>query len=235
MTNDFTSNSRSGNRAKRKKTNIVLNGLIIVVLLLIIFVAYNIFATGNDNASQKNDTTKTEQKATEQKDTEQKETEEVTSNGDDNVTDSAAEEDEQSEETSTQENSETPDDATVPEDADKSQEVVTEGDGTNNVVRVTENPSWQPVGTSQTGEHTAVYDQSSVDWQEMLNAISYATGLDKGNMTVYWLGRDKSTTNGSFSTVASKDNQQKYNVYLQWVDGQGWKPTKVEELTEIDQ
>lgn len=235
MTNDFTSNSRSGNRAKRKKTNIVLNGLIIVVLLLIIFVAYNIFATGNDNASPKNDTTKTEQKATEQKDTEQKETEEVTSNGDDNVTDSAAEEDEQSEETSTQENSETPDDATVPEDADKSQEVVTEGDGTNNVVRVTENPSWQPVGTSQTGEHTAVYDQSSVDWQEMLNAISYATGLDKGNMTVYWLGRDKSTTNGSFSTVASKDNQQKYNVYLQWVDGQGWKPTKVEELTEIDQ
>lgn len=235
MTNDFTSNSRSGNRAKRKKTNIVLNGLIIVVLLLIIFVAYNIFATGNDNASPKNDTTKTEQKATEQKDTEQKETEEVTSNGDDNVTDSAAEEDEQSEETSTQENSETPEDATVPEDADKSQEVVTEGDGTNNVVRVTENPSWQPVGTSQTGEHTAVYDQSSVDWQEMLNAISYATGLDKGNMTVYWLGRDKSTTNGSFSTVASKDNQQKYNVYLQWVDGQGWKPTKVEELTEIDQ
>jgi cytoskeletal protein RodZ len=230
LTNDFTSNSRSGNRAKRKKTNIVLNGLIIVVLLLIIFVAYNIFATGNDNALQKNDTTKTEQKATEQKDTE-----EVTSNGDDNVTDSAAEEDEQSEETSTQENSETPDDATVPEDADKSQEVVTEGDGTNNVVRVTENPSWQPVGTSQTGEHTAVYDQSSVDWQEMLNAISYATGLDKGNMTVYWLGRDKSTTNGSFSTVASKDNQQKYNVYLQWVDGQGWKPTKVEELTEIDQ
>ncbi|MFP5113696.1 YrrS family protein [Bacillaceae bacterium C204] len=235
MTNDFTSNSRSGNRAKRKKTNIVLNGLIIVVLLLIIFVAYNIFATGNDNASQKNDTTKTEQKATEQKDTEQKETDEVTSNGDDNVTDSAAEEDAQSEETSTQENSETPEDATVPEDADKSQEVVTEGDGTNNVVRVTENPSWQPVGTSQTGEHTAVYDQSSVDWQEMLNAISYATGLDKGNMTVYWLGRDKSTTNGSFSTVASKDNQHKYNVYLQWVDGQGWKPTKVEELAEIDQ
>lgn len=234
MANDFNSNSRSGYRAKRKKTNIVLNGLIIVVLLLIIFVAYNIFATGNDNASPKKDTTKTEQKATEQKDTEQKETEEVTSNGDENVTDSAADEDELSEETSTPENSETPDDSTVPEDADKSQEVVTEGDGNDNVVRVTENPSWQPVGTSQTGEHTAVYDQSSVDWQEMLNAISYATGLDKGNMTVYWLGRDKSTTNGSFSTVASKDNQQKYNVYLQWVDGQGWKPTKVEELTEID-
>jgi Domain of unknown function (DUF1510) len=52
-------------------------------------------------------------------------------------------------------------------------------------------------------------------------------------MTVYWLGRDRSTTNGSIGTVASKDNQQKYKVYLQWVDGQGWKPTKVEELAEI--
>jgi hypothetical protein len=100
---------------------------------------------------------------------------------------------------------------------------------------VTENPSWKPVGTSQSGEHTAVYDKGSADWQEMLNAISYATGLDQGNMTVYWLGRDKSTPNGSFSTVASKDNKQKYNVYIQWVDGQGWKPTKVEDISKNGQ
>ncbi|MEH7305862.1 YrrS family protein [Neobacillus drentensis] len=225
--------SRSGYRAKRKKTNIVLNSLIIVVLLLIIFVAYNIFATGNDNASPKKETTKTEQKET--KETEQKKTEEVTSTEDDSVTDAAAEDDQQSEETAATEDSKTTDEASVPEEADKSQEVVTEGTGNGNVTKVTENPSWQPVGTTQAGEHTAVYDQSSVDWQEMLNAISYATGLDQGNMTVYWLGRDRSTTNGSFATVASKDKQQKYNVYIQWVDGQGWKPTKVEDLAEINQ
>ena len=202
------------------------------MLLLIIFVAYNIFATGNDNekALPKKESQTTEQKETEQtENNEQKEADE-----DDNVTD-PAEEEETSEETATSEDSTTSEDATTPEEADESEAVVTEGDGSSNVKTATENPAWQPVGTSQTGgDHTPVYDQSSVDWQEMLNAISYATGLEKSNMTVYWLGRDRSTTNGSFGTVASKDNQQKYNVYLQWVDGQGWKPTKVEELAEID-
>jgi cytoskeletal protein RodZ len=232
LTNDLNSNSRSGYRSKRKKTNIVLNSLIIVVLLLIIFVAYNIFATGNDNASPKKESTKTEQK--ENKD-EQKESDTVTTNDDDSVTDPAAEEEELSEDAATPEDSSTSEETTTPDEADESQAVVTEGDGNSNVIKATENPAWQPVGTSQTGEHTPVYDESSADWQEMLNAISYATGLDKGNMTVYWLGRDRSTTNGSFGTVASKDKQQKFNVYLQWVDGQGWKPTKVEELAELNQ
>jgi cytoskeletal protein RodZ len=232
LNNDLNSNSRSGYRAKRKKTNIVLNGLIIVVLLLIIFVAYNIFASGNDNASPKKDSIKTEQK--ENKD-DQKDSKTVTKEDEKSLTDTAAEEDLSGDDATTSEDSATSEDTTTPEDADQSQAVVTEGDGNSNVIKATENPAWQPVGTSQTGEHTPVYDQSSVDWQEMLNAISYATGLDKGNMTVYWLGRDKSTTNGSFSTVASKDKQQKFNVYLQWVDGQGWKPTKVEELAEIEQ
>lgn len=235
MTTDLNSNSRSGNRAKRKKTNIVLNSLIIVVLLLIIFVAYNIFATGNDNASPNKETTKTEQKETGNKDTEQKETEKVTSNEDNSATDTATDEETLSEDSSTPETPATTEDAASPETPDDTQAVVTEGDGNTNVIKATENPAWQPVGTSQAGEHTVVYDKSSVDWQEMLNAISYATGLDKSNMTVYWLGRDKSTTDGSFGTVASKDKQQKFNVYLQWVDGQGWKPTKVEELAEIGQ
>jgi len=228
LTNNINSKSRSGYRAKRKKTNIVLNSLIVVVLLLIIFVAYNIFATGNDNASPKKETTKTEQKESAQKDTEKTKSEDVTSTEDD--TDTTAQEDELSEETSTTEESATTEDSSATEEADQSQEVVTEGDGGSE----TENSSWEPVGTTQTGEHIANYDKSSADWQEMLNAISYATGLDQSNMTVYWLGRDKSTTNGSFSTVASKDNKQKYNVYLQWVDGQGWKPTKVEDLSGND-
>lgn len=233
LTNDLNSNSRSGYRTKRKKTNIVLNSLIIVVLLLIIFVAYNIFATGNDKAAPKKETTKTEQKETANKEnTDQKEAEEATTAaGDENTTDTTVGEEEPSEDVTAPEDETSSEEATTPDAADKSQEVVTEG-GSSNAVKTIENPAWQPVGTSQTGEHTPVYDQSSVDWQEMLNAISYATGLDKSNMTVYWLGRDKSTTNGSFSTVTSKDKQQKYNVYIQWVDGQGWKPTKVEELAK---
>lgn len=64
----------------------------------------------------------------------------------------------------------------------------------------------------------------------MLKAISYATGLDQNNLTVWFLGRDNSTANGSIGTVSAKNSKQKYRVYIKWVDGKGWEPTKVEEL-----
>jgi cytoskeletal protein RodZ len=219
LSNDFNADSRSGNRAKRKKTNLVLNSLIVLIMALIIFVAFTIFASGdNDKATSPKESPKTEEKQTvakEQKDT--KKVEEVKKN--DGSSDDTTKEDQQSKEDST------------PEKADESQAVISEGGSTSNVIKSTENPAWKAVGTTQTGAHTPVY--SGVDWDEMLNAITYATGLEQSNMTVYWLGRDKSAPNASIGTVSSKDKQQKFNVYIQWVDGEGWKPTKVEELVEI--
>jgi cytoskeletal protein RodZ len=220
MNNDFQSGSRSTYRAKRKKTNIILNSLIAIVLALILFVAYTIFLSGDDKAAPEKEETKT---------TENQSSEKV--DKDTEKSDAAKETEEESD---TEENPvEESEEASASEQEDDSQAIITEGDGSSNVVRTIENPAWKPVGTVQTGEHTPVYDSSSVDWQEMLKAISYATGLEESNMTLYWLGRDKTTGTGSFSTVASKDKQQKYNVYLEWVDGEGWRPTKVEELAAI--
>ncbi|WP_396954598.1 YrrS family protein [Neobacillus sp.] len=219
MSNDFNSSSRSGYRAKRKKTNLFLNGLIVIVLLLIIFVAYNIFASGSDEtAAPKKQDPKTEQKkSVHKKDQDKKKNEDVKK--DDNSSNAANSEHQSSEEAST------------PQKADDSQAVESTGGSSSNVLKTIENPSWKPVGTTQTGDHTPVYN--GVDWNEMLNAISYATGLDQGNMSVFWLGSDKSTTNAAIGTVYSKDKQQKYKVYIKWVDGQGWMPTKVEELAEL--
>lgn len=209
-------NSRSGYRAKRKKTNIVLNSLIGIVLLLIIVVAYNIFASGNDNAAApKKETPKTVQK---QKNVKEKKEEKVSTEEEKKSEDVANNDEGQSEDT------------TAPDQADESQAVVSEGGSSSDVSKSVENPSWKPVGTTQSGEHTPDYNSSSADWQEMLSAISYATGIDQSKMTVYWLGRDKSTQNASIGTVQSKDTKQKYRVYIKWVDGQGWVPTKVEEL-----
>jgi cytoskeletal protein RodZ len=220
MSNDFQSSSRSSYRAKRKKTNVILNSLIAIVLALIFFVAYTIFLSGDDNAAPEKEDTKTSANQSTEK--EDKDTEK---------SDGAQETEEESDtEKPPVEDSE---EASAPEQADDSQAIITEGDGSSNVLRTIENPAWKAVGTVQSGEHTPVYDSSSVDWQEMIKAISYATGLEESNMTLYWLGRDKTTGTGSFSTVASKDKQQKYNVYLEWVDGEGWRPTKVEELAAI--
>jgi cytoskeletal protein RodZ len=230
LSNDFNSNSRSGYRAKRKKTNLVLNGLIIIVLLLIIFVAYTIFSSGNDKAATKKDhpITKTVKKSqSKNKDSEDTAKSQPSS---DNTSDNNS-----SDQASDQNNSDNQqsDEASTTPESDQTQAVVTNGGSSSNVVKTIENPAWKPVGTSQSGAHTPTYDTQSVDWQEMLNAISYATGLDQGNMIVNFLGRDKSTTNASIGTVSSKDKQQKYKVYIKWVDGQGWQPTRVEELSSI--
>ncbi|MBO0959408.1 YrrS family protein [Neobacillus sp. MM2021_6] len=211
MSNDFNSKSRSGYRAKRKKTNLVLNSLIIIVLLLIIFVAYTIFLSGGDEkAAPKQQDPKMEQKDTTHKaDTEKKKDEVVQK--DDSSSKNDSEEEQESEE------------ASVPESTDDSQAVVSE-DGTT-----IENPAWKPVGTTQTGDHTPVY--SGVDWDEMLSAISYATGVDTSNMTVIWLGKDPAKANASVGTISAKDTKEKFKVFIEWVDGQGWKPTKVINVT----
>lgn len=214
---DFNSSSRSGNRAKRKKTNIVLNSLIVIILLLIVFVAYTIFSSGSDKAASKKENPIATEKATQKKDKDK----------------NAVVKKEQSSKDSSKEEEKPSGEATTPEKADESQAVVTEGDSSSNVQKSIENPAWKSVGTSQTGPHTPTYETDSVDWQEMLNAISYATGLEQSNMIVQFLGRDRTAENASVGTVYSKDKQQKYKVYIKWVDGQGWQPTRVEELSKI--
>jgi hypothetical protein len=225
LNNDVNPRSRAGHRAKRKKTNIILNGLIGLVLILIIIVGYSIFASpGSDKASsKKNDNPISAEKSPQKK-------------GKDNK--KASKEVKQADQSSAsaQQNGDSTTTTTGQDDssqADTSKAVVSNGGSSPNVVKTIENPAWKPVGTTQSGPHTPVYDQSSTDWQEMLNAISYATGLDQSNMIVYFLGRDKSTANASVGTVYSKDKQQKYKVYIKWVDGQGWQPTKVEELSSL--
>ncbi|MFF3021086.1 DUF1510 family protein [Gottfriedia sp. NPDC057948] len=82
---------------------------------------------------------------------------------------------------------------------------------------------------AQTGaKHVTSYDRNSQDWQAMLQTISSAVGTEPSNMTVWFLGSDKSNPGGSVGTVSAKTKgSQKYRVYLVW-DGSGYKATKVE-------
>lgn len=218
MNNDYNKSSRYDKRAKRKKTNIILNSLIGVVLLLIIVVSVIIFSGGNNN--DVNNATENEQ--ADKNKVEQKDDQAEDANAKDEANENADEENAPESKDTEEENKENVEDEAI----------VTEGGSDSNVVRTIENPAWEPVGTTQTGEHpSAVYDSSSADWDEMLNAITYATGLDKSSMTVYFLGNNG--VNRSVGTVFSPGKEQIYRVYIEWVDGQGWKPTKVEELSSI--
>ncbi len=219
MQDDFQQ-SRFNQRSKRRKTNLILNGLIGIVLVLIIVVSGVIFLGNDDKATTEKELEQSVEASNEANEGEES-SKEVTersdseTNEEDSSTDSSSSKEESSEEDSSNENEEA---------------VVTEGGADSNVVRTIVNPNWEPIGTSQTGEHTNVY--SGVDWDEMVSAIEYATGLSEDNMTIKFLGNDGH--NKSKGTVFSKDRTQIYRVSIEWVDGEGWKPTLVEELASIE-
>lgn len=224
--NIFMSNERSRyqRRTKKKKTNVILNSLIGVVLLLIIIVSASIFLGDNDEETPEQDVKASESQdktAEEEEETEVVEEETVEEEAE-NAPESESETEEQA--------SATPD-STEEEDADEtdSEPVVTEGGTDSNVIKTIVNPSWKPIGTVQTGEHYNQYD--GVDWDEMVESIAYATGIPKDSMTVHFLGNNGH--NKSVGTVYTKGKTEIYRVYIEWVDGQGWKPSKVEELSAI--
>ncbi|WP_026583782.1 YrrS family protein [Bacillus sp. J33] len=222
--------SRLGKREKRKKTNIILNSLIALVILLIIVVSGRIFLGGNNDdelraeeqTASENAVREKDNKSDSQPDDQEKENEEEAEK-DKEEAEKEKEAEEKEKEAKEQE---------AEEETEENEEVVTEGGSSPDVEKTIENPSWKPVGTSQSGEHTAVYDQNAVDWKEMLQAISYATGVDQNNMTVWFLGNNG--PNKSVGTISTKDQSEKYRVYIDWVDGQGWKPVKVEVLNKIN-
>ncbi len=102
-----------------------------------------------------------------------------------------------------------------------------------NVKEVITDSSWKPVGTEQTGGHVYSASSTSLDWKEKLKALSYATGIPEDNMTVWFLEHG-ATTDEAIGTVSAKNSDTTYRVYLTWVDGKGWKPTKMYELIEND-
>lgn len=197
MNNDINGGARSGYRAKRKKTNLILNSLIVIVLLLIAAVAYSIFFSGSDQAAPQK-SAKPAAKSTQ---------------GDSSAVKTQVKK---------QEKQVNKQDKQTDHQGDSSADQLQTVDGQEISKADT---------TVQTGPHTPNYDSNSADWQEMLAAISKATGVEQSNMTVWFLGSDKGTPNGSVGTISAKDTKQKYRVYLQWVDGKGWTPSQVEQVS----
>ncbi|RID85223.1 DUF1510 family protein [Peribacillus asahii] len=212
--------SRLDRHDKKRKINKFYNIAITIVSLLIVIVAITIF-TNNDvepvSKEQEKTTPKEEVKESksepESKDKEKDETEEA-------VTEEEAEEAE--EESESEE-----------EQADGVKLEQIEGSGDANVLNTYTSEDWQPVGTEQTGPHTTSFEKGSKDWNEMTKAIAYGAGLDEGSMRLWWLKNGGSPTT-AIGTVSEGDNPQAYRVYIEWVDGAGWKPVKVEELKEND-
>ncbi|WP_019415530.1 YrrS family protein [Paenisporosarcina sp. TG20] len=218
--------SRSNRPNKQNSTNKILNVLIAVVVVLIVITAGFIFL-GNDDpelADNKNNTKDTESTVSN--------AEEGSKKTDDPETDT------QNEETVIGSEEVVPEEETT---EGNEEETTTTTGGTvtstpTNDPLVAErivNTAWKPIGTSQTGEHTSVYQEGHLDWSEKLQALAYTTGLSESNMIV-WRIENGGGPQKSVGIVSSNDKEEKYRVYLAWVDGEGWKPEKLETLKTLD-
>lgn len=219
--------SRRQQMKKKKKANLLINSLIGIVGILIIITLVNLLSNNDEVAEESTpvDQENPVAESTEDEGQQEVESQDLTSS-EVNETD----EDTNSEETVT--NEESSEEDTTTEEPSTTGEVVTEPSTDPIVDEAFTNSSWQPIGTSQSGAHASSYDPNSVDWAEKVKALSYASGLSEDNMYIKFLGNGGSPQK-SVGTITSKDESEKYRVYLEWVDGQGWKPTKVEVLNQL--
>lgn len=220
--------SRLDQRNHKRKKNNILNILIGIVILLIIIVTVNIVTGDNDEDSANTSKTKSEQveESTEnesENEEKEKESEEVVGSSTESA-DSSSSTEETTTETEENENTETED--------NEDSTVTTEPSNDSNVESVVIDSGWQPIGTEQSGEHVSSYTSSSVDWDEKVKALAYGANLDPSNMYVKYLGNGGSPQK-SIGTVTSKDGSEIYRISLEWVDGEGWKPTKKEILKAL--
>jgi len=231
----FTSRSNRPNKPNR--TNKILNALIGLVVVMIVITAGIIFL-GNDDSEKADSNNDTED--TQSSDEESETAEESVASKEE--TEVGSEEIASDDESSQGTEEEAIEEEVIEDEA--IEEETTEDPTTGGTVTSTPsndpliserivNTSWKPVGTTQTGEHTSVYSEGHVDWDEKIKAIVYTTGLSTDNMIV-WRIANGGSPQKSVGVVSSKNKEEKYRVNLQWVDGEGWKPEKMETLKTLN-
>lgn len=216
--------SRRQQLQKKKRANLLINSLLGIVGLLIIITLVNLLSSNDQETASDTEAEQTEQQQPAE-DEGQQEVESEDLAGSDAAEDQAEETEAEDSEAS---------DTEASEDADKeeTEEITTQPSDDPKVKETIVNSAWQPIGTSQTGNHVSSYEKGTADWNEKLQALQYATGLSPDNMITIFLGNGGSPQK-SIGTVTSNDQSEKYRVYLEWVDGEGWKPTKMDVLNEL--
>ena len=219
MTDPENNFSRLNRKKGRKRADKVLNILIVAVVVAIVITATIIFTGGNDEMDKKNeeDPSSTEEtKENVAKDEDEDESEENDANSDEENVEDAADYPE-----------------VIAEEKDESGVVTYLYSDDEIIEQSIVDPSWQPIATTQTGEHVSVYDKNSVDWKEKQEAIADATGLSIED-TITWKIKNGGSPQKSIGIVSSKDEAEKYRVYLEWIENEGWQTVKMDVLKTLD-
>lgn len=219
---DFDKHSRVNKFEKRRKNTKYISILLVTgSILFVVLIGTWIFGGGSDDVTVESDDPASDQEANNDDDDifieENEENSEETEDTEPNETDERDEGTEEDEEESNE----------LDEDVETEQ---VESDD-ENVIEAYEG-NWKPVGTEQEGPHTTDFDRDSQDWIEIHEAVVYATGLDENNMTTHWVGNDGEQK--VVATVSDSSHEEIYRVFLTFIEGDGWQPTRVEVLAEVD-
>ncbi|MEK4230081.1 YrrS family protein [Solibacillus sp. FSL H8-0538] len=101
------------------------------------------------------------------------------------------------------------------------------------VNEVQTNPSWQSYPTKQNGVHTSTYQKGHIDYEEKLGAAFSVTQLSP-EASIVWNVKNNGSADTASVVVSSLDKTLKYRVSIEWVDGAGWKPVKLETLNTLE-
>lgn len=200
-------------RKKGNRTNKILNLLIGIVVVLILIVGASFMKKDEPEQAEEQQTENSQEDSTEpvvEESDEQENDVEEPQEDDEQPADEEDEAEEPAEESIT----------TIPSTEPHVAETI-----------IDEN--WEPIGTQQTGAHVSLYDGESVDWYEKKKAIAYATGMSEDQM-IFWRIQNGGSPQKSVGIVSSLDKSDKYRVYLEWVDGEGWKPVKMDILNTLE-
>lgn len=222
--------SRLNRKRGRNRSDKILNILIAVVVLAIIITASIIFLGGEDNDKADVKSPDTAEEENNNDDLASDNADGTDNNDSTNENDDADQSTDNSDESGTDEETKETDESDVEEDPG----VVKYESSNDPVVEETIiQTGWEPIGTTQTGDHVSLYVKNTADWNEKIAAISYATNLPEDALII-WKIKNGGSPQKSIGIVSTKDKVEKYRVYLEWVDEKGWKPVKMDVLNTLD-
>ncbi|MBD1222880.1 YrrS family protein [Virgibacillus halodenitrificans] len=202
---------------RRKNTKSISILLILGAVLLILLIGIWIFGGGD----KENTTDQTQPSSQEEQNSTDEENESF-----------YEKESKEDTETDQEENSSSENDGNTDKEDEEQEEIEKqEVDSSDENVLKAYTADWKPIGTEQEEPHTTNYSDGSQDRIEIKEAVLMVTDIPEQNLVMHWVGNggDQKVE----ATVSNEDNSEIYRVYLSWVEGEGWQPTKLEELKTV--
>ncbi|MGG2095338.1 YrrS family protein [Bacillus sp. S13(2024)] len=201
--------TRFQQKQQRRRQNGVLNIAIGIVLLAVIIVAYQLFFTSDKTEQVASGDKKVTQQTEKEKEATAKKKEDA----------KAAEQKKKDEEAKKKAEEEAKAKENEKVSAEKTIATATEA---------YTKPGWKPVGTEQGQSPAMTFQKGSTDWNEMIKAIAYAIDIPADQLVLNRIGNNGKQK--AYGKVTDKQTGKKYQVNIDWVENEGWKPTLVQTL-----